>query len=433
MTATDAFFATDTRPAIELPDVPVEIPRHKGDKRPWIRNATDAGPVPDVVRATHRDGSPITVLVDPKDSRRGRYYSRASSYGSLLDDKYKIQRATQRRIVWAMGRHSELVMRAQAVKDMDERGDRDELEAIADKANEYGKGDAAATRGTAFHRLRERRDQGEDLSYLDPLTLAGLAAWERLLAPFELIGSEQFVVNDELEAAGTYDALLLAERTITIRHPKSGEVLGAVERGESVVGDLKSGRWGPEWFGVVYSCQAFVYSSGRPYSHAGGRKPWPGGQDPSQRWAVIPYVSLDRLDDAGLHWIDLERARKACELVRQVKAARTDKLAFIPHQDEPMPADLAAAGQRAVGDKMCLLCHVDDHRCPGCGEPTPHEHRDVRSACLECARGTLLVMIGEADGKDALSRLWELHAAIWTPEHTAAGQARLVQLAGGAG
>lgn len=398
LTRPDAFF-TDTRPSAELPDVPTEIPRHRGDKRPWIRNVDDAGPPPDVVRATHRDGSMITVLANPKDGPRGRYHTRASSYGSLLDDKYKIQRAQQRRIVWAMGRHSELVMRAQAVKDMDDRGERDELEAIADKANEYGKGDTAATRGTAFHRLRERRDQGEDLSYLDPLTLRGLDVWTELLTPFELIGSEQFVVNDKLQAAGTYDALLQAQRTITIRHPKTGQVLGAVERGESVVGDLKSGKWGPEWFGVTYSCQAWVYASGCPYSHAGGWGLWPGEERPSQRWAVIPYVSLDRLDDAGLHWIDLERARKACELVAQVKAVRADPLKFVAHQDEPMPVDLAAAGQRAVADEYLAA---------------------------------LLDLVASSDSRGELERLWSQFAQSWTPECTAAAQARLAQLAGGA-
>jgi len=435
MTATDRFFAApDVRPAAELPDVPTDIPRHRGvnDKRPWIRKPDDVGPPPAVRRETLRDGSTITVLAAPKDSRRGRYYSRASSYGSLLDDKYKIQRATQRRIVWAMGRHPELVKQSQALGEQDAPGVRDELEALADKANEYAKGDAAAKTGTAFHRLRERRDQGEDLSYLDPLTLAGLDAWTRITSPFESLGSEQFVVCDELKAAGTYDALLGTQRTITIRHPKTRETLGHVERGESVIADLKSGKWGPDWFGPTYLVQSLVYAAGQPYSHAEGRGTWPGPVDPSQRWAVIPYVSLDRLDDAGLHWIDLDRARRAVAAVRAVKAARADRLAFIPHQDEPIPADLAAAGQRAVRDKMCQLCNVDEHRCGGCGAPTPHERRDEATACAECSRDVLLTMVTGAASKARLSRLWAEHQDIWTPEHTAAGQARLAQLAGGA-
>lgn len=394
MTATDAFFDAPpaTRPAGELPDVPTEIPRHRGDKRPWIRRPDDTGPPPAVTTERHRDGSVITVLADPKDGPRGFYATRASSYGSLLDDKHKIYAARERRIAWAFGRHSELVMASQALGEFD--AEREALEELARRANEYARGDAAASRGTSFHRLRERRDQGEDLSYLDPLTLQGLATWERLLAPFELIGSEQFVVNDELKAAGTYDALLELTRPVTIRHPKTGEVLDVVERGEAVIGDLKSGKWGPDWFGPTYLCQAYVYATGRPYGHQLGRYDW--ALRPSTRWAVIPYVSLDNLGAAGLHWIDLTRARHAVELVQAVKAVRGDRLNFVAHQDEPMPADLAAAGQQAVESQV------------------------------------LLNLIDYASSKEALSRLWAEHAAIWTPEHTAAGQGRLAQLAGGA-
>ncbi len=393
----DTFFDVETKPAGELPAIPTDIPRHKGNRRPWIRNADDTGPAPAVTRELYRDGEPMTVLADPQDSKRGRYVGRASSFGKPLEDMRKIEDADKRRIAFAFGRHPELVMRSQAVGSYD--GDRAELEAIARKAVEYAKGDAASTKGTAFHRLRERRDQGEDLSYLDPLTLEGLATWERLLTPFELIGSEQFVVNDELESAGTYDALLKAVRTITIRHPKTREVLGQVEAGEAVVGDLKSGKWGPEWFGPTYGCQALVYAGARPYTHVLGRYDW--AQAPSQRWAVIPYVSLDRLDAAGLHWIDLDRARLAVEAVARVKAARADKMMFIAHQDEPMPVDLAAAGQRAVS--------------PG-----------IR------AWAELFEAIDSAPDKVVLSRLWAAHADVWTDEHTAAGRARLAQL-GGAG
>ncbi len=454
----DIFFDVDTRPPGELPAIPADVPRHRGNRRPWVRNADDTGAPPAVTRELHRDGEPMTVLADPKDSKRGRYFGRASSYGKPLEDMRKIEQADQRRIAFAFGRHPELVKRSQAVTYLDRDGldaiaddrarakalaqasaDRDELEAIARKAVEYAKGDAASTKGTAFHRLRERRDQGEDLSYLDPLTLEGLATWERLLTPFELIGSEQFVVNDELESAGTYDALLKAVRTITIRHPKTREVLGQVEAGEAVVGDLKSGKWGPEWFGPTYGCQALVYAGARPYTHALGRYDW--AQAPSQRWAVIPYVSLDRLDAAGLHWIDLDRARLAVEAVARVKAARADRMMFIAHSDEPMPADLAAAGQRAVSpivagpaSRLAALGEAAAAQLRGRNAVDIIAENDPRDAELiaHLISADLLDTIAQASGKVELSRLWAVNADVWTDEHTAAGRARLAQL-GGAG
>jgi hypothetical protein len=316
---------------IAEPEVPDEIPRHGRNSRPWIRKpgleweATDPQP------------------------GRGDYYARASGFAKCIEDTYRINRARERRIVHGMSRHRELVMRAAAVRSQDAREDKGELEAIADKACEFARGDAATTKGTAFHKLREQLDAGHDLSHLDPLTVAGLDAWTRLLSRFRIVASETFVVNDELKAAGTFDALLEVTEPIVIH--RHGKVLGRPEPGEHIIGDLKSGQWGREWWGPTYAVQALIYATGQPYTHRGGRAPWPGG-DPSPRWAAIPHVPVDEPERAELCWVDLDAARLRLEVVEAIQWARRGDDLFIA--DEPylaehiLPSDMARAGLLAL-------------------------------------------------------------------------------------
>jgi hypothetical protein len=348
------------------PDIPGDVPRHGRHKTPWIRKpGLEWEPADDDVK-TRRRG-------------RGSYYTRASNLGSPIEDKYKVSRARERRIVFGMSRHPELVRAAQAVISLDD--ERDELERLADKANEYGRGDAAAMHGTAFHRLREQHDAGVDLSHLDTLTAQGLATWNRLLSPFKVVGSEQFVVCDEIETAGTYDALLELTRPWVIRN-KAGHILGTLATGDRITADLKSGRWGPAWFGAQYAVQAWPYANGVPYSHRGGRMPWPDDRPPRTDWAVIPYVSLDNLDEAGLYWINLAAAKLRVDGVKLIKQLRaTDDLFFADTPQHPIALT-----------ELALLALI----------------RDV---------------VDEAE----LGRLYEAHQHMWTPACRAKARARAAE------
>lgn len=361
---------------------PGAIPRHRGDLRPWIRQPGYSAHVP---TATERiRGEDVCVLADPKQSRHGVYMTRASGFGDVLEDKYKIGRARERRIVFGLSRAPELVRAAQAVRGQDEPTDRGELERLADKAVEYARGNAAAMSGTAFHRLREQHDAGEDLSHLDALTRRGLDTWRRLLDPFEVMGSEQFVVNDTINAAGTYDALLELVRPVTIRD-KNGAVRGRLEAGERVIGDLKSGRWGPSWFGPGYGVQAWTYALGVPYAHESGRGDWPDRVAPSTSWAVIPWVSLDDLDAARLVWIDLHRAGDLVALAQDIRAARKAEGLFCEDTaGGPMPTSLAVSG--------------------------------------------VAQLLAQAADRGELERLWVAHQSVWTEALTRLAQARLAEL-----
>jgi hypothetical protein len=225
-----------------------------------------------------------------------------------------------------------------AAKPYDE-ADRGELERLARKAYEYSGGESAASLGTSFHDLREKRDAGVDLSYLDPVTLAGLAMWCRVTAPLELVSSEQFVANYALGAAGSYDALFRVKRLIVVRS-KDGAVMGHLEPGELVIGDLKSGKWGMEFAGPPWACQALVYDGGKPYDHDQGVYDWPHGE-PNHRFAVIVACNPERASEAGLHWVNLTAAKLRAEAVPLWKAACCRDDLFFPHVDTPGPVAIA--------------------------------------------------------------------------------------------
>lgn len=333
------------------PDGP-RIPRHRNPKdgRPWIRNAGDADPAPDIEWDPDR-----RIWALPKGNKhrgRGEFLTRASSFGKGLDDPYLRHRAALRKVVFALSRHPELVRAAQAVRTLgDERdedrkltasasADRRALEDIADKAEEYGGGLARAMLGTGFHELRHQRDAGVDLSHLDEDTSAALDIWCRVTAPLELVSSEQFVVNYVLGVAGSLDAKFRAARTMAVMN-KRGEVMGHLERGEKVIADLKSGWWGMEFAGPCWACQLLGYSGGKPYDHDRGAYDWADGE-PSQRWALIVACSPERPEEAGLHWVDLTAARLRARAVPLWRAACERDDLFFAHDEAAQPAEPVA-------------------------------------------------------------------------------------------
>lgn len=364
----------------ETPEVPPEIPRHAGDGRPKIRN-----------------------LIDPT---RASFYARASSYGEVIEDRYLIHRRELRGVVYGMGRREDLLLSAQAVRAFTEPDDkalaaeyRTELQRIASDAMSAAGLDLAAARGTALHKLSERKDRGDDLSFLGPKAYAALDQWRRLLGGFEILGTEQFVVCDELGAAGTYDRLLSPLAPLPVIVPVDGAMtqVAVIEPGDTVVADLKSGS-STKHFGPTYAVQQWIYASGSPYAHVSdedaangenGRGAWPGSRAPRLDWALIPHVPLDHPEDAGLLWVNLARGRQLAELSRDIRAARKFGDLFF---EAPVPL------------------------APAVMDPV----RDVRVALLD--------MIATISTESAFAELYAIHADVWSDDLTAAVRARMAQL-----
>lgn len=368
---------------LDRPEVPLEIPRHKGDGRPKIRIGSSA---------------------------KFYYAKRASKYGEVIENKYLINKWKIRAAVFGMTRTPALVRRGQAVLAFEDKSNpdrhaelRQSWEEIASEAIDVARTGDRAAEGTALHTLSELADQGADLSHLDATTMAAVNQWRRIISHFEILATESFVVDDEFGVGGSFDRLV---RPRGVMRGPDGEV--RLTPDDVVIVDLKSNQ-SSKYFGAGYRVQQRVYSRGTPYVHvtdeqaaAGdtGRRPWPGGQAPNQQWALIPHVPLESPADAGLMWVDLTRGQQQLELAAAIYADRAaDKAGF------------------------------EEAELPDLGEPAAPEPGPVRD---ETVLDFLLGRIASAPNLDAVNALYDQHAAVWTDECTDLVTARMTELKGAA-
>ncbi|HEY5880083.1 MAG TPA: hypothetical protein VIU11_14330, partial [Nakamurella sp.] len=285
-----------------------------------------------------RDHNEQPLIVLP-DGSGVMAYRRASKYGGRIRDERMIHDWEKRGIVWGMSRKPHLVVSAGSVATQTAKDDRVKLQDIGQRALTAADADAAAMSGTALHKLSERSDAGEDLTYLGPHPLTVLAAYRRLLDPFEILATEMFVVHDRLGSAGTLDRAVRLPFDLVW---SDGVIIPA---GTILIIDVKTGKitsYG--YWDTEFTCQQLVYDEGVPYlpgvtvltdpgkrsaqnvaSVTGqpghhGRITWdeagvPGG--PCHRWALIAHVPYEAPERAQLVRIDLDEARKDAEVARQ--------------------------------------------------------------------------------------------------------------------
>lgn len=330
----------------DRPEVPASVPRHAGNGNPKIRSL--------------------------EQTARFSYYTRASKFGEVLENHYLIHRRELRAVAYGMGRSDHLVLAAGAVPAFEDRDNpiehkaiRSELERIATEAMIPAGLDHAAQRGTALHSLSERADRGDDLAFLPAKAYEAVQQWRRIMSGFNIVGTEQFVVADDLRTAGSYDRLLSPKQPLRVEVPIDGVLthVATIEPGERVIADLKSGRT-TDYFGPTYAVQQWTYASGVPYVHVddaaaaggdNGRREWPDGVAPRRDWALIPHVPIDSPQDAGLLWVNLSRGEQLAELAHMVRDARKfDDLFYeapVPVPD-PILAAIAAAGCEADIDAV---------------------------------------------------------------------------------
>lgn len=362
-----------TVPTIAEPvddEVPANVPRHKGNGRPKIRH-----------------------LDDPTQMS---YWVRASSFAERVDDMFRLDRRNERLVARGMAISPDLCELAGALAGLDTREDKEELTRIAGLAKTAAGGDVAANRGTALHKLAERRNRGEDLAFVPPRLWAALEAYTQLMEPFDVLAGEVFVVNDQLKAAGSFDAVLRLKSGYELVAPDftvfgDGTPLGA---------DLKSGSQVSHMGVLERAVQQVVYfRGGQPYEHVSdeqaaagdnGRRGW-GAWTPSQHWSLIIHVPLDSPEDAALWWVDLEKAGRIANVVAELWEARKTEGLIIP-------AEAPTKAARPSVDEL---------------------------------RRLLAVRIRDVSELAELDALWTAHHQVWTDEHTDLARAKAAELSAG--
>lgn len=351
----------------EFPEVPDSIPRDRWDR----------------------------PLITPLDGGKPVAYTRASTLGKAIEDTYHLSKWQQRSVAFGLSRRQDLVALVASIA-TNEGDDRAPLDELCQKAHEAAKGDKGANVGTALHKLSERRDKGEDLSYLPPILLDAMDAYSAQMKPFTVLASETFVVCDPLQTAGSFDRVVMLRVDLEFRHATKKRVV--LPAGTVLVLDLKTGKLeSAKYWGAAYGVQQTVYACGQPYELGVGRKEWSDllgeGLRPSADWALILHVPSDSPQDAGLVIVDLEAGAVMADLALDVREARKNKALM----SEAYPVPVAAAVSDPPDDKALFLAG-------------------------------LLADIRQADSLDELNALWKDFGKSWTDEHSAAAKVRVVEL-----
>lgn len=129
-----------------------------------------------------------------------------------------------------------------------QRNDDKQIRALAAKAKDAAASDRGANLGTMLHTWTEELDTGVTSLDVVPVDYRNmLEAYVEKTQHLELVDAELFVVNDEVQSAGTLDRLY--------RLPD-----GAV-----VVGDLKTGKWASSYGAGATAIQTAIYAHGKRY------------------------------------------------------------------------------------------------------------------------------------------------------------------------
>lgn len=270
---------------------------------------------------------PVIDILDKNGKVVGtQAYTRASTLGKAIEDTYHLDRWKQRCVAYGMSRRKDLVALAAAVE-TNEGDDRKPLDEICEKAHEAAKGDSGANIGTALHKLSERKDKDEDLSWLPDIILEAIERYAECMTYCRVLATEIFVVCDELETAGSFDRVVELLVDLEFMHKGQRTIIPA---GTILILDLKTGKLASaKYWGADYGAQQTVYANGVPYHPTRGRIAWSEilGEDvePNKEWALILHVPGDSPQDAGFVLVDLEIGAEMAGLAVEVRTMRKVK------------------------------------------------------------------------------------------------------------
>jgi hypothetical protein len=274
--------------------------------------------------------------IRPVDGGELVYYTRASTVGKALDDTEALTQWKLRMSCIGLASRKDLIFAANA-----HRNDRDMMTDIVSQAMDAAESNAAATSGTALHDALHALDEGREVRVPDDY-LPDLDAYRQAMQGLEVVDAEVFVVNDELQVAGTYDRLVRLKNPVVA---PDGQLLPA---GTLISADIKTGKSIAHGH-TAWSCQVSIYSRSVPYDIETETRrdvaPAHGG------WGLVIHVPVLK-GTATLYWIDLNRGWEFAKLamtVRQVRKAKTMRPANLtPTWTEIADAAGSLAELRAV-------------------------------------------------------------------------------------
>lgn len=197
--------------------------------------------------------------------------------------------------------------------------DKRNLDAIVASAHDTSGGNDKANWGTAVHSLTE--DPLVERGVIDDDMAADVNAYDAALlkAMLEPVSSEQFVVNDELKVAGTYDHKYRLHRDLAFDVPVPVGVKSQhLPAGTILVGDKKTGTM--HWTEV--SIQLAIYARGKGYDHTTGERT---SLDMSPQWGIVAHIPKGK-GEAILYLVDLHAGWELAKIAAKARAVKPSSL-----------------------------------------------------------------------------------------------------------
>jgi len=196
-------------------------------------------------------------LIIPVDGGDPIAHTRVSTLAKALDDQTQLMMWKQRKTAEGMVRRPDLLTRiagsiANGDPDTDWRAKR-ELNAVCSEAIEAAGASKGSSAGTGLHSLTEAIDRGKEPLYVPEADRVRLNAYREATRGYTALLSEQFVVCDELQVAGSFDRLWMT--------PDS----------RVVVGDLKTGK-SEKTYPLATATQIAMYANSLRYDPATGER-----------------------------------------------------------------------------------------------------------------------------------------------------------------
>lgn len=341
-------------------------------------------------------------LITPPGGGKPKAYTRVTTFAGSVEDMYGLGQWQQRMVALGLAKRSDLLLSVSAHAE-----DKDELNKIVDSAREAAAASAAATTGTALHKLAERYDRGQlALTDMPESNIADMRAYAATMRAFTIHGIEEFVVVDDIQCAGTFDRIVEYD-------------------GQRYVADIKTGSI--EYGVGKMAVQLALYARGQLYVPGETER---RDTDVSRAAGIIVHLPAGQ-GRCDLYWIDLRAGWEAAELCEKVRSWRKRKglLAAAKFGVEVLAPESKSAPRQAsaIMDSILGSKPVEDHppQCD-CGRPecvalsltAEADAIEVLNQTFTTTEVPLSQLIREAPDAAALEALWAENREAWTPEHT---------------
>lgn len=204
------------------------------------------------------DGGPLKFVKGKATPVNAEGYTRVSTISGTLDDKSSLIDWSSANAMVGMIKDPSIAAQVGSLASKYESPwyapeGKKALKPLIKRAQEAGGSDRASGMGTSMHEFTEVIDEGRWPEYAPTELVPWLHVYKETLEDFEPLGTELFVVNDELKTAGSFDRVW--------RMPD----------GRVVVGDFKSGRSDPS-YPLKVTMQVGIYANSVLYNQKTGER-----------------------------------------------------------------------------------------------------------------------------------------------------------------